>query len=67
MSNEGGSFWIGLVEKFFGLLLIVLSVLMIYFTATSTAVLGGFTGLFAFLGVAVLVAGALLIVFKAPE
>jgi hypothetical protein len=67
MSSEGVSFWLGLAEKFFGLILIVLSIVMIYLTATSVAVLGAFTALFAFLGVAVLVAGALLVIFKAPE
>jgi hypothetical protein len=67
LSSEGTSFWMGLAEKFFGLILVVLSLVMIYFTATSANVLGGFAGLFGFLGVTVLVAGGLLVVFKAPE
>jgi hypothetical protein len=65
--SETGSFWIKLAEKFFGFLLIVLSILMIYFTATSTASLGVFTGLFGFLSALPLIAGAFLIIVKPPE
>jgi hypothetical protein len=53
--SEGDTFWISLGEKFFGLLLLVLSVLLLYYTATSTVQLSVFTGLFGFLGVAVIV------------
>jgi uncharacterized membrane protein HdeD (DUF308 family) len=67
MSEEGSSFWITLVEKSIGAVLISLSILMFYFTATSTSVLSAFTGLFAFLGVVVLLGGAFLIVTKPPE
>ena len=65
--SETGSFWIKMAEKFFGLLLIVLSILMIYFTATSTASLGVFTGLFGFLSALPLIAGVFLIIVKPPE
>jgi heme/copper-type cytochrome/quinol oxidase subunit 4 len=41
--------------------------LMFYFTATSTNTLNAYTGLFAFLGIVVLVGGALLIIVKPPE
>jgi hypothetical protein len=67
MSEEGASFWITLTEKFIGLILIIVSILMIYFTATSTSVLTVFTGLFAFLGAVLLIGGAFLIIVKAPE
>jgi uncharacterized membrane protein HdeD (DUF308 family) len=67
MSEEGASFWITLAEKFIGLILIIVSILMIYFTATSTSVLTVFTGLFAFLGAVLLIGGAFLIIVKAPE
>jgi uncharacterized membrane protein HdeD (DUF308 family) len=67
MSEEGESFWITLAEKFIGLLLIIVSILMIYFTATSTNVLNVFTGLFAFLSAILLIGGAFLIIVKAPE
>jgi hypothetical protein len=65
--SETGSFWIKMAEKFFGFLLIVLSILMIYFTATSTASLGVFIGLFGFLSVLPLIAGVFLIIVKPPE
>ena len=67
MSEEGSSFWITLTEKLIGLILISLSILLFYFTATSTNVLSASTGLFAFLGVVVLVGGAFLIITKPPE
>ena len=65
--SEEGSFWINLAEKLFGLILIIISLLMIYFTATSTAALGIFTGLFGFLSAVILIAGAFLMIVKAPE
>jgi len=67
MSEEGASFWLTLAEKFIGLILIILSILLIYFTATSTTVLTVFTGLFAFMSAVLLIGGAFLIVVKAPE
>jgi hypothetical protein len=65
--SETGSFWIKMAEKFFGFLILVLSILMIYFTATSATSLGAFTGLFGFLSVLLLIAGTLLIIVKPPE
>ncbi len=66
MSEEESSFWLSLTEKLVGLILIILSVLLFYFTATSSA-LSVFTGLFAFLGVIILISGTFLIVVKPPE
>ncbi len=66
MSEEGSSLWLSLAEKFIGIILIVLSIIVFYYTATSGA-LSAFTGLFAFLGAVVLFGGALLIVVKPPE
>lgn len=67
MSEEGASFWISLTEKLIGIVLIIVSIIMFYFTATSTDTLTVFTGLFAFLGIVVLMGGAFLIVVKPPE
>jgi hypothetical protein len=67
MSEEGSSFWITLAEKFLGLLLIIVSIILIYFTATSTSTLGVFTGLFGFLAAVVLVGGAFMIIVRPPE
>ena len=65
--SEGDTFWISLGEKFLGLLLLILGVLLLYYTATSTVQLSVFTGLFGFLGVAVLVIGIVLLLVKPPE
>lgn len=65
MSEEGDTFWVSLFERLFGLLLIVIGALMLYFTLTTA--LGGFTALFGFLGVILIVAGILMILIKPPE
>ena len=61
------SFGVKLTEKLLGIILLIISGLMIYFTATSTAALGGFVGFFAFLSAIVLIVGAFLVVVKIPE
>jgi hypothetical protein len=65
--SEGDTFWVSLAEKFFGLLLAIMGALFLYFTLTSTAALGGFTGLFGFLGVVILIIGLFLIIVRPPE
>jgi hypothetical protein len=65
--SEGETFWISLAEKFFGLLLTIVGALFLYFTLTSTAALGGFTGFFGFLSIVVLIIGLLLILFFQPQ
>jgi len=65
--SEGDTFWISLAEKFLGLLLTIIGALFLYFTLTSTAALAGFTGLFGFLSVVVLLIGLFLLVVRPPE
>jgi hypothetical protein len=65
--SEEGSFWIRIAEKFFGLILIIIGALFVYFTATSATVLGVFTGIFIFLSIVFLAAGVFLLVASAPE
>jgi hypothetical protein len=65
--SEGDTFWVSLAEKFFGLLLAVIGGLFLYFTLTSTAALGGFTGLFGFLSAVVLLIGVFLLIVRPPE
>ena len=67
MSAEADSFWVSLAEKFSGLLVIIMGALFLYFTVTSGAVLGAFTGLFAFLGVVMLALGVFLILVRPSE
>jgi hypothetical protein len=66
MSDED-SFWISLSEKFFGLLLLIIGALLLYFTATSTDVLGVFSGFFGFLSIVVLIIGVLLLLVRPPD
>jgi hypothetical protein len=66
MSDED-TFWISLGEKFFGFLLIIIGVLLLYFTATSTVVLGVFSAFFGFLSIIVLAAGAILLLVRPTE
>jgi len=65
--SEEGTLWITVVEKLIGVILIVVSVIMLYFTATSTSVLNVFTAFFVFLSVIPLIAGAYLIIVRPPE
>jgi integral membrane sensor domain MASE1 len=66
MSDEGDTFWVSLTEKFFGVLLIVIGAVMLYFTAT-TAGLGAFTVFFGVLSVIMLIIGLFLLLVKPPE
>jgi hypothetical protein len=66
MSGEE-TFWLSIAEKFFGLLLAIIGGLFLYFTLTSTAALGVFTGFFGFLSIVVLLIGLLLLVVRPPE
>jgi len=65
--SEEGNFWVTIAEKLIGIILIIVSIIMLYLTATSGSTLNLFTGFFGFLGVVVLIAGGLLIVVKPPE
>ncbi len=67
MSEEGDTFWLSLAEKFFGLLLIIIGALFLYFTLSSTGALGVFTGFFGFLSIVVLIVGLFLLVVRPPE
>jgi hypothetical protein len=67
MSEEGDTFWISLTEKFFGLLLTIIGALILYFTITSTDVLGVFTAFFGFLSIIVLICGLFLLLVRPPE
>jgi len=63
--SEGGAFWATLAEKFFGILLSIIGALAVYYTLTTSDVLGTFTGFFGFLGIVLLVLGLFLIFVKA--
>jgi uncharacterized membrane protein len=65
--SEGDTFWLSLAEKFFGLLLVIIGALFLYFTLTSTDALGIFTGFFGFLSIIVLIIGLFLLFVRPPE
>jgi hypothetical protein len=65
MSEE--SFWFSKSEKLFGILIAIIGGLFLYFTFTSTNALGGFTGLFGFLGLIILLLGIFMFIFKPKE
>jgi hypothetical protein len=66
MSEEGDTFWVSLTERLFGLLLIVIGAVMLYFTATSTE-LGPFSVLFGALAVILVLLGIFLLIVKPPK
>jgi hypothetical protein len=64
MSEEEGSFGLNLAEKFFGLILIVIGAVGLYYTVTSTAVLLSATGLFDLLLIIIVALGVVLLTSK---
>ncbi len=67
MSDEGDTYWVSLTEKLFGVFLIIIGALILYFTVISTSTLGVFTAFFGFLSIIVVVVGVLLLLVKPPE
>jgi hypothetical protein len=67
MSEEGDTFWVSLMEKFFGVILLIIGGLMIYFTATSTTQLGEFSLFFGIVSFVMIIIGLFLLLVKAPE
>ncbi len=65
--SEGDTYWVTLAEKIVGIVLIIISGLMIYYTATSLDTLGGFAWLFGVLGAVVLIVGIFLLLVRPPE
>ena len=65
MSGEG-SFGLSTTEKFFGLIILVVGIITLYFTLTSMDILLSFTGFFSFLSVVLVILGLVLMTAK-PE
>ncbi len=66
MSEEGDTFFVNLAEKLFGVALIIVGAIMLYLTA-STSALGAFSVLFGILSVIMLVIGLFLLLVRASE
>jgi hypothetical protein len=65
--SEEDTFWISLGQRFFGLLLVIIAIIMIYFTVTSIAELAAFSAFFGFLSAVLLVIGIALLIARSPE
>ena len=65
--SEQDTFWIKLGQRFFGLLLLIIGIVLLYFTATSTDQLLGFSAFFGLLSIVVLALGVVLLIAKPPE
>ncbi len=63
MSEEGG-FGVALAERFFGLLMLVIGSVALYYVFTSTDALAGFSGFFGFLNILIMAVGLFLITAK---
>jgi hypothetical protein len=66
MSVEGDTFWVSLFEKSFGILLIIIGAIMLYFTATTSG-LASFSVFFGILSMILLLIGVFLLLVKPPE
>ncbi len=64
MSEEGG-FGISVAERFFGLIVLAIGLISIYYTLTSADTLLAFTGFFGFLSLILIILGIVLITAKA--
>ena len=62
--SEEGSFGVNALEKFFGVIILIIGVVSMYYTFTSTSVLGTFTGVFGFLGLVLVILGVFLLIAK---
>jgi uncharacterized membrane protein len=65
--SEEDTFWIKLAQRFFGLLIIIIGVILLYFTVISLDTLLAFSALFGFLSIVILIVGILLLISKSPE
>ena len=63
MSEESG-LGLNVAEKFFGLIILLTGFLTLYYTVSSSGVLLGYTGLFSFLSIILIVLGLFLLVVK---
>jgi hypothetical protein len=66
MSEEGDTFYVSLAEKLLGLLLIVIGAIMIYLTA-STSALGAFSLFFGIVSVIAVIIGLFLMLARPSE
>jgi hypothetical protein len=64
--SESNSYWLTLADKIIGIVIIIISGLMLYYTATTSA-LGKFNVIFILLGVVILIVGIILLLIRPQE
>lgn len=62
--SEDGSFGENAAEKLFGVIILLAGIVSMYYTFTSSSVLGMFTGVFGFLGLVLVILGMFLLIAK---
>jgi hypothetical protein len=62
--SEEGSFGVTATEKLFGLILLAVGLVIMYYTLTSADALMAFTGFFGFLSLILIILGVALIIAK---
>jgi hypothetical protein len=65
--SEQDNFWISFGQRFFGLILLIIGIVLVYFTVTSIAEFGAFTAFFVFLSVVLVAVGVVLLIAKPRE
>jgi uncharacterized membrane protein YhaH (DUF805 family) len=65
MSEGRDTFWVRFIERIFGIVLIIIGALQLYFSVSSD--LGGFTVLFSVIGLIMVIIGVILLVVKPPQ
>jgi heme/copper-type cytochrome/quinol oxidase subunit 4 len=63
MSEESG-FGLNVAEKFFGLIILIIGILALYYTASTAQALAAYTGLFGFLCIILIALGLVLLIAK---
>jgi heme/copper-type cytochrome/quinol oxidase subunit 4 len=59
--------WVILAEKICGIILIIISAIMLYYTTSSADILGTFSGMFTAIGIVILIVGILLLIITPKE
>jgi hypothetical protein len=62
--SEEGSFGASAIEKLFGLIVLVMGIIAMYYTLTSASALMAFTGFFGFFSFILVILGVVLIIAK---
>ena len=66
MSDEHISYWASFIERIFGIVLIVLGIVLLYFTITTEA-LGMFISFFSIISIVLVIIGVFLLLVKPAE